>query len=345
MTSSLAGMTGDSFGWINRKLIASGQPQEHINVFGGEDRFWLGPEGGQYSIYFKRGSAFNLDNWYVPVAIDTMPYKIARRTDDAISVHADFELVNYSGAHFSVKVERTIALLEPMEVLSDLRLSQIDSVKLVAYESRNRLHNAGATAWRKETGLLSIWVLGMYSSSPATTVIIPFNDDENIKAPVVNDAYFGEIPSTNLKIANGVVFFKGDGKLRGKLGLHPDRATGIVGSYDAARKMLTLVTYTAPKNHNGYVNSMWELQEDPYDGDVVNSYNDGPPAPGAPQLGAFYEIETSSPAAALAPEESLLHIHRTVHMQGEEEALNQVAGELLGVNLANVADAFSKAPR
>jgi hypothetical protein len=26
----------------------------HINVFGGEDRFWLGPEGGQFSIFFAK---------------------------------------------------------------------------------------------------------------------------------------------------------------------------------------------------------------------------------------------------------------------------------------------------
>jgi hypothetical protein len=36
------------FGWINRKLIASRKIQPHINVFGGEDRFWIGPEGGQF---------------------------------------------------------------------------------------------------------------------------------------------------------------------------------------------------------------------------------------------------------------------------------------------------------
>ena len=30
--------------------------KEHVNVFGGEDRFWLGPEGGQYSIFFVKGT-------------------------------------------------------------------------------------------------------------------------------------------------------------------------------------------------------------------------------------------------------------------------------------------------
>ena len=53
MTRSAEGDKGDSFGWINRELIPKKEKQDHINVFGGEDRFWLGPEGGQYSIFFK----------------------------------------------------------------------------------------------------------------------------------------------------------------------------------------------------------------------------------------------------------------------------------------------------
>src|SRR5687768_6057080 len=56
MTSTAGGDAGLSFGWINRELIASGKVQEHINVFGGEDRFWLGPEGGQFSIFFEKGA-------------------------------------------------------------------------------------------------------------------------------------------------------------------------------------------------------------------------------------------------------------------------------------------------
>src|SRR4051812_467513 len=55
LTSTANGDSGQSFGWINRELIASHQVQPHINVFGGEDRFWLGPEGGQFSIFFAKG--------------------------------------------------------------------------------------------------------------------------------------------------------------------------------------------------------------------------------------------------------------------------------------------------
>ncbi len=58
MTSSANGENGLSFGWINYDLIASGEIKNHINAVGGEERFWLGPEGGQFSIYFKPGTTF-----------------------------------------------------------------------------------------------------------------------------------------------------------------------------------------------------------------------------------------------------------------------------------------------
>ena len=41
MTSTAEGPAGYSFGWINRELVAAGKPVEHINVYGGEDRFWI----------------------------------------------------------------------------------------------------------------------------------------------------------------------------------------------------------------------------------------------------------------------------------------------------------------
>ena len=88
---------------------------------------------------------------------------------------------------------------------------------------------------------------------------------------------------------------------------------------------------------------MWEIQKEPYGGDVVNSYNDGPPAPGAKPLGPFYELETSSPAVALARGESLSHTHRTFHFRGEGKVLDSLARRLLGVGLDEIEKALSPA--
>ena len=59
MTSTTGAADAPSFGWIGRAAIETGQRQPHMNVFGGEDRFWLGPEGGQYALYFKPGDPYS----------------------------------------------------------------------------------------------------------------------------------------------------------------------------------------------------------------------------------------------------------------------------------------------
>ena len=104
--------------------------------------------------------------------------------------------------------------------------------------------------------------------------------------------------------------------------------------------MLTLVQYTRPADATSYVNSMWEIQREPYQGDVVNSYNDGPPAPGKPPLGPFYELETSSPALSLAPGEHYTHVHRTFHFVGPEAELDRIANATLKVRTRDIANAF-----
>jgi hypothetical protein len=184
----------------------------------------------------------------------------------------------------------------------------------------------------------------MYQPSPRTTVVLPFKSGpESELGPVVNDAYFGKVPPARLKIENsGVMYFRGDGQQRGKIGIPRKRARPVAASYDAAKSVLTIVEYTLPDASIEYVNSMWEKQKAPYGGDVVNSYNDGPPEPGKKPLGPFYELETSSPALALKPGERATHVHRTLHLEGPRSALDPIAKKILGVGLADVEAAFDE---
>jgi hypothetical protein len=185
----------------------------------------------------------------------------------------------------------------------------------------------------------------MFNPSPKTTIVIPFKrGTESQLGPIVNDAYFGKVPAERLKIADGVVFFRGDGTQRGKIGVSRRRALPVAGAYDAQAQALTLVHYTLPEGATDYVNSMWQEQTRPYEGDVLNSYNDGAPEPGKPPLGPFFELETSSPAAALAPGESISHVHTTLHVIGPHAALDVLAKQVLGVGLDAIQGAFPDAP-
>jgi hypothetical protein len=342
MTSTAGGPDGPSFGWINRELLASGVNNVHMNAFGGEDRFWLGPEGGQFSIFFKKGDPFDLDHWFTPPAVNEGSFDVVSRQEGAVRFKKAIRLVNYSDAVFDLVVDRTVKLLGGSEVAA-LGVVVPGGVKMVAFQSDNTVTNTGTNPWTKDTGLLSIWILGMFNPSPATTIAIPFKPGpETELGPAVNDAYFGKVPAGRLIVKDGVLFFSGDGAFRSKIGLSPKRVKPFAGSYDAANGVLTLVHLTLPENAADYVNSMWKVQEDPFAGDVVNSYNDGPASPGAKPLGPFYELESSSPAAALAPGASMRHVHTTMHFQGDEKSLDAVARQALGVGIQEIKEAFQK---
>lgn len=341
LTSTAQGGAGRSFGWINRKLIASGKQDPHFNPYGGEDRIWLGPEGGQYSIFFAAGAKFDLADWYVPAAFDTRPFEVVGQSKRSASFATEFSLTNYSGTRFDVAIKREVRLLDAPAAWAALRAQAPSDVRLVAYESDNTLVNRGSAAWRKETGLLSIWILGMFTPSPSAVIAVPIKPGPEAELGVkVTANYFGEIPSDRLKITDQAIFLKGDGKFRSKIGINPRRSRGVLGSYDAENRVLTLVQFDQPEGVVDYVNSLWKLEDDPYRGDAENSYNDGPPAPGAEPMGPFFEMESSSPAAALAPGESIGHVHRTFHLTGPEEALDQLSRRVLGLPLSAIKDAF-----
>ena len=164
MTSTAGGPGGKSFGWINRELIASGQTLKHMNPYGGEDRFWIGPEGGQFSIFFAKDVPFDFDHWQTPAAIDTEPFEVVSKTADAASFRRTMRLVNYSGTTFDVQVDREISVLDRDQAIEQLGAPVGPSVKMVAFESSNRMTNAGTEPWTRQTGLLSIWILDVCPS-------------------------------------------------------------------------------------------------------------------------------------------------------------------------------------
>jgi hypothetical protein len=339
MTSTADGDKGYSFGWINRELIASGNIQKHINPFGGEERLWLGPEGGQYSIFFSKGSDFTFENWQTPDFIDTKPYEVISSDDTSASFRTTVAFNNYSGTHFELDIARKVTLLS-VERLE--RMTGIRSVtECIAYLSENTIRNSGNESWKKESGLLSVWMLGMFNPSPSVVIVIPVREGDEKKSGVkVNDNYFGKISSDRLKADGNIIFFKADGKSRGKIGIPPLRTSGVMGSFDSQNNILTLLFCKLPDGITDYVNSAWKLQDEPFSGDAFNSYNDGPLEDGT-QMGPFYELETSSPAAVLSPGQSLLHSQVTVHLTGSRKVLDEIALKVRGCSIEKIETVFN----
>ena len=189
----------------------------------------------------------------------------------------------------------------------------------------------------------------MFPPGDHCTVVVPLALSlDQPTAGLVNDSYFGTVPADRLERVpagplvqmppeGSALLFRADGRYRSKIGVRPEAAQPVLGSWDPDREVLTLVTYTKPDGARAYVNSTWgAAQPEPYGGDVVNSYNDGPSVPGGEPFGPFHELETSSPAAELAPGASLRHDHRTIHLSGSRAALDRAARRTLGVSLDEI---------
>jgi hypothetical protein len=270
MTSTATGAGGWSYGWIDRASLSHG----------GEDCFWMGPGGG--------------------------PFDVAMKRPDSLLLRKKMSLANAS----DLDVQREIHMLDKSEIARHLAILPGPEVRSVAYESRNKVTYAGNAAEGKETGPFSIRILGIFNSSPATTVVIPYREGPADKLGPVADE---RVPPDRLRVEKGAIFFKGNGKI----GVSPQRSLGILGSYDSDRGTLTIIQFKPPKG--------------PFDG--AHSADDFPASSDAKGC----ELESFSPMLALRPGQSHLHIHRTFHFQGPHADLDAIAKRVLGVDLDQIA--------
>lgn len=320
MTCSSNGDDGYSFGWINYDLISSGEINPHCNNWGGEDRYWLGPEGGQYAIFFEPGSSFDFKDWHAPALIDTDEWKLVSATNSTAKFTISKVLTNYQNCQLHCRLDREVNILTDEEIVNILDVELSTDLEVIGFKSSNKLTNIGNEKWSKEAGGLSIWILGQFIPSENNNIILPIVETTQAS---INDIYFGKIDADRLIKKGSNYYFKGDGKKRGKIGIPPQMVIPTVFALDEDNGVLTIVKFTYEEEAQDYINSLWEHQQQPYKGDVINSYNDGPLDDGS-IMGGFYEIETSSKALFLASQESHTHENTTIHIKGDLPILKKI---------------------
>ena len=350
MTSSMEGMEGNSLGWFDREGVLDPGRLDAFSSIGGESRLWFGPEAGKFSLFFEPGVEQVSENVRHPGAISRGQYLLEERSDQSVSFKGRLSLVNYSGTPFDIEIERRISVFDRNEIQKQLDISLGKTTLCVGFEAHSTMTNKGDQDWSRETGLLSLWELGCFP--PSATIVIPVKND-----PDSAMIYFTPIDESRLRIKDGVLFYRCDADYLNKIGIPPEYATPVFGSWNAETGVLTVVKFSfagdgshdrdgsdagaeSISDHEAlYVNSHWVYQEDPYGGDVINVFNDGEYNGGGP-FGPFYELETSSAAHELKVGESLIHSHATFHFKGSREDLDQLAGRIFGAGLGAIEGAL-----
>lgn len=327
-TSTAEGEKGRSFGWVNYQEIASGELDPHMNAYGGENRMWIGPEGGQFSVFFPPGSEFVFDHWKTPAAVDSEPWAVSRKSAAAVSLQKETSFQNYLGRRFDTRLERRIELLPDSVIRAEIGPA-LDGLQAVAYRTENFITNRGQTAWSPDSGSVCIWILDMFPPSDQTAILLPCRPEG-----VVRSDYFGAVPSSRLVRSDSVVLFRADGKQRGKIGIPPAFTAPWAGSIDLENQVVTLVRFDIDTT-GSYLRQEWRLHEEPYSGDAVNAYNDGPLDDGT-QMGPFYELESVSPAAFLSSGETIRHVHTVFHFTGDPTRLEALVRQLFGTTTQTI---------
>ncbi len=335
MTSALShGEPG--FGLVNRDAIRAGPVTRGFANYGGEDRLWLSPEGGPHALFFAPGAEQVPANWSVPRGMDGRPRSLLAH--DARSARfSDLIDIDVPGhGPRSIKVDRTLEALSRSDVAALLGQPLPEALRLVAFRSTNTL------AWRDAPpagALVGPWVLGQFTPSDRTTVLFPFRGDaagpdagpEDAARAAVRRDYFGVVPDERYALqlpagpkALGLARFTADGRLRSKIGLSRAGATGWIGAWDEDRGVLTLVNHTLPPVGAPVPDCDWKLPNPrAAQGDVATSYNDG----GTPR---FFELESLGAALPADVGASVTHVHTTLHLGGDREALFTIAKAVLG---------------
>ena len=185
MTSTVDRKEGAGFGWINRPVIEKRAPLRrgtkgeargaYLYFLAAKSDFGWGPRAGNSRSILNRETKFEFADWRTPAVIDTEPFKLVSQNNSSATFKTRLRTDELQRKpFFKMGIERKVRILDGEAVKAVVGFEISDEIRLVAYETDNRITNQGTKAWKQETGLPSIWILGMYNPSPKTTVVIPF---------------------------------------------------------------------------------------------------------------------------------------------------------------------------
>lgn len=330
MSVTLDSLDDQSIGWFNRDYLQ----QEHTErnaVIGGAQRLMFGPETGQYSMFFQPNTRQTAEHIYSQDAITFQPYPVKTVSENAVKMQTQIKLINYSGHEFKLNLQREISLFSKTEIQSQLNMTIPRNVKFMGYGSKDSLQNKTYRTLQKSTGLVSLWTLTAYRSNPTTTALIPFKGSLKKATP-----YFNNVRASHTQIEDSYLLYRADGEYMNKIGIPVKNTKPIMAAYDASRNLLTIQTfYISNKPNANYLTASWLQPKTDYEGEIVNIFNDGPDDEGN-YFGHFYEMEASSAAFELAPNEIQSHFHNIYHFQGNKNQLNTITSKLLGVSLSDI---------
>jgi len=349
MSSTFDARNGQALGWIGTKAIQDGAVDPTFNNFGGEERLWFGPEGGQFGLHFA-GWPQNMTNYRVPPCASSLAYQVTAISQDRsfLVMEADVSMTNLAHTTFKLHVKRIIHVLTTCPYLLDCE----NRTEAIGFQSETLVTNISDKMIEPESGLICCWTLGQFPNANGRVVAVPFQTGnvtqlgEPVRFDYCKDLCVGGLfPSERWRLGRNHALFLSDGKCRTKIAVSPLRATGRLGSVDFDAGELLINDFDVFPELP-YAASYWKhlSSEEILDGEALSCYIDGPDENGG-RAGDCYELETLSPALSLRPGDTFLHRNRVTHIRGPRKSIEAIALRFLHTNIAEVTQAAGAAVR
>ena len=287
LCTGFEGVEGDTDSYILDTEIKKGAaptgPGAVWSNFGGEERFWLAPEGGRFALFFREGEEQTIANYLIPNSLNSARFGVTAQAADGTSVTfaAPVQLTNSLGTQFDLQVRRKIEVLQSCPYA----LGYGDKLDFVGFESKSWVKNTGPAALSRQTGAVAVWTLGQYPVRDHTVIIVPFRPgpDSELGKPL-NTQYFKTDVVDITKIPKGrsyndywavkddYALIKANGSIGTKIEMWPQRALGKIASIDLARFSLTIVEFQMYPELD-YLASYWlPYPEDPFQGAAISIF-------------------------------------------------------------------------
>jgi hypothetical protein len=328
MASTMTGDQGTIQGWVNQSALEAGAVDPVFNNYGGEERFWLGPDGTSQGLFFRK-KPFTWDNFYVPEPMSAQLFETIALAPDhhSITMQARWKLSNLMGAKFHFEITRTITILDACPYANGLG----DKINYIGFQSDNLVRNVSSSPITPDTGAVSMWLLGNFMQHRRNILILPLTPSPISPAlSPIRDEYFrffcagGKLPENRLQNSAGFSLIKADGAFGAKFGIAKTGLIDRLGAIDLDADELIIIDYDFYPDMD-YLTNYWREADNLLDGDAANISIAGPPSshPVIPEsLG--YELETLSPGLFLAPGQSFHFRNRTFRFSGPQNAIDLV---------------------
>jgi hypothetical protein len=229
-----------------------------------------------------------------------------------------------NGTLVEMSLTRVISLLSRQKIgalFGDVVANALkqDDVSVVGFRTENTVRSS-------EKAHVASRQRGMFNACPHTFVVVSTPPENYIlspqhTAPRIDIDYLGGAPHGRIRHLSQALLVRADGHGRCQVTMPFADAPSIFGAVELRFGTLTLWTFDAP--------------DKPEEKDMIRIYNHGRPRVGEWDWATYYEMNCFSAVRKLLPEQSLVYRQCTVHINANNDILEEIVRQIFDVSLGN----------